>query len=280
MRRWSMLLGLPLVITLVVVGGFGPGCGGSSDNPTISGPQPPELPPQSTFIMDFDDFDVSAGIARMEQPLLAQAGTYWGHAAFRVLVWDVIIGIGMAVPSAAFVEAFQHTPVQQADSSWDWTYSITSGVQHTCRLNGKVNGSEVQWHMYLTKDGFFEDYPWYSGSHDLALTEGSWILNRDPELPNPFLSIEWHRDPATNTGDLKYTNIIPGDAENGGYIFYGSTTGGTYDRFYDIYNKGLENLTEIEWNHPVGNGRIKDPNLFGNSSWHCWDGTLENVICP
>ena len=67
-----------------------------------------------------------------------------------------------------------------------------------------------------------------------------------------------------STGDIKYTNIIPGGAENGGYIYYGTQTG-DMTRFYDIFNKGQDNLTEIEWNHTDYHGHVKDPNKFGDS---------------
>lgn len=280
MRHLGALFSLGVVLTMAAVCGFGLGCSGDDDNPVDSGPKPPQLPPQSTFVMSFDDFGVKGVAGSPERPLLALAGTNWGHAAFRVGVWNLIIGIGMAIPVAAFAGSFHHPAVQLADSSWEWTYTVNPGVEHTCRLNGKVVGDEVQWRMYLTKEGFYENYLWYSGSHNLTLTEGSWTLNRDPALTNPFLMIEWHRDPATNTADLKYTNIIPGDQENGGYIFYGSTIGTSYDRFYVIYNKGLDNLTEIEWNYTTKAGRIKDFNLFGDADWNCWDSLLENTSCP
>ncbi len=274
---------LAMVLAIVIVCGLGLGCGDDDRtpaDPVDTGSEAPELPPQSTFIMGFSDFEATGAADSRERPEYALAGTNWGHAAFRVGVWNLLIGIGMSVPSAAFAAAFQHPAEQLADSSWEWTYTVTVGVEHTCRLNGKVVGEEVQWRMYLTKDGFFEDYLWYHGSHNLTLTEGSWTLNRDPALRNPFISIEWHRDPVANTADLTYTNIIPGDHENGGYITFGSTADTRYDRFYDIYNAGLDNLTEIEWNHTTLAGRIRDSNLFGDTDWNCWDTLLENTDCP
>jgi len=170
--------------------------------------------------------------------------------------------------------------VRQTDGSWEWSYSVTSGVIHTCRLNGKVVGNEVQWKMYISKAGEFSDYLWYGGSNNLAATEGSWIVNRNPTETNPFLQIDWHRNPSNNTGDLKYTNIIPGDEGNGGYIFYGSLASSGYDRFYDLYDISQDNLTEIEWDHQGGNGRVKDPHYYGDSNWHCWDTNLDDIACP
>ena len=67
--------------------------------------------------------------------------------------------------------------------------------------------------------------------------------------------------------------------ENGGYIFYGTTLN-EFDRFYDIYNKGQDNLTEIEWSSVNKNGHVRDPLHFGHENWNCWDVNLMDVVCP
>ncbi|KPL16217.1 MAG: hypothetical protein AMJ92_13060, partial [candidate division Zixibacteria bacterium SM23_81] len=121
---------------------------------------------------------------------------------------------------------------------------------------------------------------WYYGDADLFLTEGTWILNKDPEEPEPFVGIEWHRKVQDTTADIKYTNIVPDGPENGGYIFYGITNDTPYDAFYDIYNKGYDNLTNIEWNRATKDGQVKDPHHFEDEEWHCWDGDLEDIECP
>jgi hypothetical protein len=105
-------------------------------------------------------------------------------------------------------------------------------------------------------------------------------VNRGPDYEGPFLQIDWHRYISTQTGDIKYTNVIPGDAENGGYIFYGSTTDEEYDRFYNIYNKGQDNLAEIEWNFTNKNGRVKDEHFYLDADWHCWDSNFNDIDCP
>ena len=81
-------------------------------------------------------------------------------------------------------------------------------------------------------------------------------------------------------GDIKYTNIEPGGAENGGYIFYGKTTDTTYDAYYHIYNKGQDNLTEIEWNLTSKAGRIKDEKHYSDTDWHYWDENLDDIPAP
>jgi len=273
---------LPIVpaILLIAVAAILTGCG---DDETVNplAAIPPDLPPQSTFVMDFDEFNqfvlYSPQAGDVGGPMTKQN---WGQSVVRIAFWNLALTVTLAVPVAAFVEAFEHDPVQLEDGSWEWTYSITADVEHTCRLIGNIEENEVSWSMYLTKEGEFTDYLWYSGTHNLPATEGTWTVNRGPDQTNPFMGIEWHRTVSTATGDLKYTNIIPGDAENGGYIFYGSTTDTDYDRFYNIYNKGQDNLAEIEWNFTDKNGRVKDENFYGDTDWHCWDTNLDDVDCP
>lgn len=111
------------------------------------------------------------------------------------------------------------------------------------------------------------------------LTEGTWTLNRSPEDPEPFIGIEWERSPESDTGTIRYTNIVPGGPENGGYIFLGTTTDTPYDAFYDIYNKGKDNHTDIQWNRTTQAGQIRDPLHFEDEAWHCWDEELADVDC-
>ena len=116
-------------------------------------------------------------------------------------------------------------------------------------------------------------------------TEGTWTLYRDtvtPYVPTnsiPYVGILWHRNTSDGTYDIKYTNIIPNGPENGGYITYGIINQTPYYAFYDIFNKGQVNLTEIKWNRTNKDGRVRDSLHFGDINWHCWDTTLANDTC-
>ena len=134
--------------------------------------------------------------------------------------------------------------------------------------------------MYISKEGGYTDFLWFSGVSNLPLTEGTWTLNHDPNDPTPYIGVEWHRDLSVGTADIKYTNIVPGGSENGGYISYGITTETPYDAFYDIYNKGQDNHTDIEWNTTTLEGHVKDLRVFLDNDWHCWNSDLEDIICP
>lgn len=267
------------VIFVIMMFSFGlilSGC--SDDDPVSSHGTAPEIPPQSTFLIDFDDFNDAGIVPNKESAVMTSAN--YAYSALNVAVWNTALTVTLIVPVAAFVEAFQHEPVWRSDDSWDWSYSfLAGGAMHTARLNGKVDDATVIWKMYITKQDAFTDFLWFTGQGDLGVSTGQWILNMDPETPTAFMQIDWNRNASEGTADVKYTNIIPEDAENGGYIFYGVTNDVDYDRFYEIYNKGLDNITDIEWNYTTKVGRVMDEYHFGDADWYCWDEALSDVLC-
>lgn len=237
----------------------------------------PQLPPESSFVMDF------TGFSNPDDTLTSRDfGTYqnWGHSYANVVVWSTIIKVGLAVPVAAFAESFKHDAVYHPDdNNWTWSYNfMAGGVVHEAELTGFIVSDTVNWEMRITKDGAFSSFLWYTGKNSFDRSGGYWILNEKPANPNPMLRIDWTYS-GSGIGDIKYTNVVPGGPENGGYIFYG-TAADDMNRFYDIYNKGQDNLLEIEWSHENHNGRVKDPKKFGDSVWHCWNTMLQDDVCP
>ena len=299
MKRFGYKFLMCLFIALMVLSLLVAGCGDSDSDDADDGidtSEAPQIPPVSTFVMDFDDFTDDAESAELavfspSGRKSVDAGTFvpaddtqtsynWNHAAWKVGVWNVIIAVNLVVPVATFVESFNHDPVEQEDGSWVWSYDVTvAGVVYTAELHGEFVGQEVHWDMYITKEGYYEDFNWYSGVSNLPGTEGTWTLRKSPDDPTPWVGIEWHRNVEDGTGDIKYTNIVPDGDENGGYIFYGRTTDEPYDAFYDIYNKGEDRLTEIEWNRDTKEGRVKSPN-FGDGDWQYWDSDHKDTEAP
>ena len=188
---------------------------------------------------------------------------------------------GLVIPVAAFVESFNHSAEQQPDYTWVWSYDLpVDDDLYMAELHGRFINNGVRWEMYISKEGEYSDFQWYYGESNLPATEGFWILKKTPSDPTDLLRIDWHRDIAVNSSDIKYTNIVPDGPENGGYISYEVTIQTPYDRTYEIYNKGKDNLTYIEWNSSTMEGRIKDSRHFGDSDWHCWDSNSQDIGCP
>jgi hypothetical protein len=236
----------------------------------------PNLPPQSSFVMDFSAFSNPGDTLGARE-----VNTYqnWGYSYANVVVWQTIITVGLAVPVASFVESFNHEAVYHPDqNNWTWSYNVTVGfVVYEAELTGYLETDSVVWEMQITKGTDFADFVWYYGKSALNETGGYWILQENPLNPNSLLRIDWNKY-ADSTSDIRYTNIRPGTPENGGYIFYGTELT-DLDRFYHIYYKGADNLTKIEWSSVNKNGRVKDADHFGDDQWYCWNESLMDVVC-
>ena len=234
---------------------------------------PPELPPESAFVLQDMEGDTSKS--------LSKSYTNWFYAASDVIIWTTIIKVGLAVPVASYVEALKQEPRHVSGDKWLWEYSVdVAFATYNVKLYGEFNADKgVNWELYVSKNNDFQDFLWFTGSQNAEGTSGQWILYKSPDENHQLLQIDWTRNIDDNTGTLKYTNIEPDGAENGGYIYYGDDQSGDYNAFYDIYNKGKDNLTEIDYNTQFHNGRIKDYNVFKDSLWHCWDENYLDVDC-
>jgi len=255
---------LVLVISLLAVAG----CSNESAAPTI--------PPVETFVIPFEDFGTS-GLIRFDTGNQSN----WNYAALAVGMWSTIIRVGLAVPVAAFQASFHNIPLQQDDGSWVWSYSVNiGGSVHTAKLHAQFITQEVHWAMNISKGGEYEDFQWYYGECDLPATQGFWILKKSPAEPTDLVRIDWARSISAGAYAVRYTNIVPDGPENGGYIDTQYTEGTPYDHIWDLYNKGQDNHTYIEWSSTSGEGLVKDSNYFDDEEWHCWDGDHTNVECP
>lgn len=243
--------------------------------------EPPVIPPLSTFLIDFDEFPSGPHMQLLKAELGNLSYENWAWAAGNLLVWNTLLTVGLAVPVAAFGAAIGQVPVRQPDGSWVWTYSFTANfITHTAELHGKIIPEGTKWDMYISKEGEYTDFLWYSGLSNFEVTEGTWTLNKNPGEPVEFIGIDWQRNLQDSTADIKYENIEANSPENGGYIFYGTSTDTLYNAFYEIFNKGKNNITQIQWDRLTHQGRVADSSHFHDSAWHCWDTMLNDITCP
>lgn len=274
-KIFSTILILTLSAILIL-----PSCSKDSTEPEPEG-EAPAVPPQSTFAIDFSVFPDTTSPASLQKGLNMPTYANWGWAAVNVAIWNSLITLGMVVPTVAFIETIKDEPELQPDGRWLWEANfMVAGTLHTSNLYGRTVSDGVEWEMYISKEGAYQNFKWYTGLSNLPATEGYWELYRDPNNQTKFIRIDWHRNPQQGTADIKYTNIVPNGPENGGYIFYGVTTDTLYDAFYDIYNKGQDNHTDMKWHRITHEGRVQDAMHFGDSDWHCWDMNLMDTVCP
>ncbi len=238
----------------------------------------PELPPESSFIMDFSDFIEGT----TKSNALNETYKNRNQAVAHVVVWNTVIFVHAAIPVASFVEAFKHDPEPQSDGSWKWSYEVTVGMNtYTANLFGKGKGIDVEWKMYISKTGAgaYTDFLWFTGNSHIAGIEGSWTLYKSPAENIPYIGIDWFNN-VDGTSGITYTNIVPDGPENGGYISHGITKETPYNAFYKIYNKGKDNLVVINWNRMTGAGQISNPLHFGDDSFYCWNEEGVDISCP
>ena len=231
----------------------------------------PDIPSTSSMVMDFSQFSSSD-----DTTATRDTSTYhnWGYSFANVAVWNTIITVGLALPVAAYRESFNHEAEYDSHAkTWTWSYSF--GLGHQAQLVSYFKGDTVVWEMTI------DDFQWYYGHSHVDKSGGYWILNESKTQQRQLLRIDWHQN-SDGTFNISYTNVAPATSsygdENGGYISYGVTTG-EFDRFYHIYNKGEDNLTEIEWQKADRHGHVKDPKEFGDSDWHCWNTNLADITC-
>lgn len=270
LKPTSLILGLTLFAGLIFSG-----CSKDDENP--AGPAP-NLPPESSFIMDFTDFTNADTTTTYKSGLSYQ---HWGHAASRVFIWNAVIHITFAVPVAAFYESFHHDGVWDPDvQAWVWSYNfISGGVMHLAQLQGSLVEGGIKWEMYISKNNAYSDVLWYWGFSNGANTEGEWHLNANPQNLEEVIAIEWNKNFATGEANIKYTNVEAGDEEEGGYIIYGIANEEDYNAFYDIYSASMDNLLEIQWHRTMKYGRVKNELYFGDNDWRCWDEMLMDTDC-
>lgn len=242
---------------------------------------PPILPPEESFVIDFSNFEAgkSADFSSFNKGV---ENSNWEFSVLVTGYFRILTASTLVVPISAFNVAVDQTPTWLEEKTWQWSYSVTvASVTYKARLVGLIRTSDVQWKMYVTKEGTggFAEFLWFEGTSKLDGTGGSWTLNESAAVQQPLLQVDWTKT-GISVGTIKYTYTKTGSFKNS-YIEYGKTTG-TYDSNYSInyYNGTAFSEMDVEWSSDDSNGRVMCPLWFGDSSWHCWNSNLANIVCP
>lgn len=237
----------------------------------------PEMPPEDAFVMDFSDFSNNKSQNKSAENV--ETSVNFGYAALNVGVWNTLLSVGLAVPVTSYKVALDQKPSKTAPNVWEWVYNFDVGsVGHTARLEGTLTSTAIDWKMYISKDGFFEDFVWYTGQSQLDGKHGTWTLYKSPTENVELLDIEWNYDGDTGIKNIKYTNIETGSDANGGYILFGVDKE-ELNAYYDIYNTKKDETTNIRWSLTNKNGKVKAQHFFSDDTWHCWDTSQNDIDC-
>ncbi len=231
-----------------------------------------QLPPELAFLIDLSPFSAdtktTAGIETGTRANIT-------YAAGVVFFWDLaIIGV-MALPTAAYVKAFEYQPQRVANNKWKWSYSVPGiSTTYTADLYGEIVGAQIQWEMYISQQGGFTNWLMFDGVCNTERTEGYWKLYEYSLTPAEVIRIDWTYNWEEQTGSVKYTYTKEGTNENGNYLEYGLTTNTDFNAFYNLYNKSDDKLFNINYNTTTHEGNIEyDANSY------CWDSLGYDVDC-
>jgi hypothetical protein len=250
---------------------------------------PPTLPPVKSMEIDFSNFETGKKSSDIVFPKGIE-NSNWEFAALVAGYWRAIIFTTLAVPVLSYHVAINQVPAYLSDRMWEWSYDASVlSVTYKARLTGQIRTDDVDWKMYISKEGgtgAFNDFLWFTGSSKLDGTGGQWTLNYSPQFKEPVLQIDWTTT-GTEIGTIKYTYIRTlndsrqPDLFKTSYIEYGKQTG-LYDSYYKIhyYNGADFSDMEVEWNSTGYNGKVKCLQFFTDDEWHCWDGNYVNITCP
>jgi hypothetical protein len=240
----------------------------------------PELPKTQMMLMDFNGFDKVDPDQR--------SFSNWFHAAVNVYFWTRTVYEVVHIPVTAFVVAINQQAVYQGNDTWMWTFSVNEGnAQYIVELYGTLDmlNEEVDWAMFVSSTGVFEEFPWVTGSTAFDESYSNFLLSTfaDEEGGDytavEYLSIQYNKDLDTETEGIRYTIVVPGDPNNGSYIQYGNSVDEEYPVFYDINSVEANNTTEIRFNPESKYGKVKDPKRFHDEEWHCWDAMTNDIEC-
>lgn len=256
-----------VVLILALTPGFFTGC--KKDKGVA-----PTLPPAESMTIDFSNF--TSGTKGINP-------SNWEYAAVVAGVWNVIISTTLAVPVAAYKVALVQTPVNIAAKTWQWSYNVPiATVTYKARLTGLIRTGDIQWKMYVSRDGTggFAEFLWFEGTSKLDGTAGQWILYQSAVATDALLQIDWTKT-ATAIGSVQYT-YVKNDPFKNSFITYGLTSN-ALNAYYTVhyYDYGMTKFSDvnIEWNTTTHNGRVKSSNyLLGD--WYCWDAGKVDVTCP
>ena len=264
----------PFMLILILPVLFSAGCKKDKGDP-------PTLPPAESMTIDFTNFASAKKSLDVTGGEKGTANSNWEYAATVAGVWKLIINTTLAIPVTAFKAALSQNPSYVTTKTWQWSYSVTYlSTTYKARLTGQIRSNDVQWKMYISKDGTdsFTDFLWFEGTSKLDGTGGQWILYQSVLVPDALLQIDWTKT-STGVGTVKYS-YVKNDSFKNSSIEYGLTTS-DLNAYYTIhyYNGVKYSDVSVEWNTTTHNGHVKSVDYLGDANWYCWDANKINIVC-
>ncbi len=251
-------------------------------NPTDSKSPKPDLPPQSSMVVDLNVFNNAAGLSKAgaEQ---TNAGLNFIAARLTVGAINLAVFTHMSVPVVTFAAAISQQPALKDDGKWHWVYSVTdnAGRQFQADLAGWIDESAQvsRWEMRISTTGLgapLNKFLWYTGQASLNNGSGQWDIydSGQPSNSVKVVHIDWDRPSATNA-TLKFTVVKPQVPENGDMLTYKAENS---SRSVTYFDQSANSTLQIFWDEVTHAGYIIAPN-YNNGQKSCWDSQLNDTTC-
>ena len=273
MKTFSKKLFSALIACLIVFSSC------SEDNGE-SNPTAPQLPPQQSMSANMGGFPSNGEGSAANS---GEARTHFNFAAGNVLFWQTLINVQLAIPVAAFQEAFNHSfEYLDSDGIWKSEYDVSvANKSMTATLYADRSGNQIEWEMYLSLPGEFDNFLWFSGESNLDNSGGTWVLYRSPSEPRAALQIDWQKE---NDATIKstYTLIDTQADKSGSFIEFGLSSEAAFTHYYEVSVKSESSEDYdalIYYNQETRIGSVTSVSYFGDNDKRCWNSSLENTDC-
>lgn len=240
-----------------------------------SEPEQMDLPPAGSFVMDLSQFPTNNSNTKSIEAAIGN----WLYSYTSVVAWNVVIAVNMAIPVAAYAEAFDHVPVYLGDNSWDWSYSVPVGdfTYEATLIGTRIDKETFSMEMTLSQVGGFQDFEWFKGVIRYDHSEADWTISQSPLQPKEYLNIHYQKDLDNEISNIRYTVTDPENEWYNAFIEFGLDPSQELNAHYTIHNS--IKTTYIEWNTVTNAGHVMDEVYFMDGDWHCWDTQLQDVEC-
>ncbi|NPA45453.1 MAG: hypothetical protein GXO49_07960 [Chlorobi bacterium] len=226
----------------------------------------PPIPSEESMSFDFSFFEQSN----------KDDGNFL-FASEKVLFWKPFIEDSILLQRNILINALQNNLEYQKEDTWLSNFSFNLDETYLTDFFGVVEVDTVFYKAFLSFDTIKQE-TFLDGKAYQDNKMGEWFFNKlqveEGELVNSkMMTVLWD---IVDSKHIKFTNNQAGE-NNLNYIYYIDSVDNEYNAYVDIYDKGNENHSIIQWNKLNKNGRIQDNLRFNNNDWHYWDNNLQDL---
>lgn len=226
----------------------------------------PILPKIESSIFNFSYFEKDA-----------KEDTHFSFVSEKVLKWKALLEDSLNIHHAILNNAAQNEFDFQKDNTWlnNFSFNIEDKGVYKAHFFCITEVDTVLYKSFISYD-YFSDIIFLDGKTYNDAQTGEWEFLKVQRIDTTkikFLTANWD---FYKKNKIKFINNQAGE-NNLNYIMQMDSVEDKFNKYIDIYNKGAENHSLIQWNSLTKVGRVKDKLRFSNDDWHYWDSNLEDI---